>query len=176
MTPSDFNNYVRSAPPPWPTRKSVSRLHPLSVLAGTKKMDGALAFAEFMYAPANNAKLMELCLDVIPSYPEILDVPGVKAWLANQPWAKVIRTSCTCHSGRRRRLYRPRLGVRSDRHAELPAGPYWQRDGETGHGQRAATGRGRLEPLVQVVALTGATQSVRKPGRECGPATVCVGA
>jgi ABC-type glycerol-3-phosphate transport system substrate-binding protein len=87
MTPSDFSNYVRSAPPPWPTRKSVSRLHPLSIVAGTKNMDGAVAFAEFMYAPANNAKLMELCLDVIPSYPEILAVPGVKQWLANQPWA-----------------------------------------------------------------------------------------
>jgi len=87
MSASDFNNYVRSAPPPWPTKKAISRLHPLSILAGTKKMDGAKAFAEFMYTPANNAKLMELCLDVIPAYPEILDVPGVKAWLANQPWA-----------------------------------------------------------------------------------------
>lgn len=88
MSPADFNNYIRSAPPPWPTKKSVSRLHPLSVLAGSKNMDGAVAFAEFMYTPANNAKLMQLCLDVIPSYPEILNVPGIKQWLANQPWAK----------------------------------------------------------------------------------------
>ncbi|MDB5074585.1 MAG: sugar transporter [Chloroflexi bacterium] len=85
--PKLFAN-IRSAPPPWPTKKSLSRLHPLSIVASTKKMDGAKAFTEFMAAPANNAKLMMLCLDVIPSYPEILKVPGVNAWLANQTWAK----------------------------------------------------------------------------------------
>ena len=79
--------HIRSAPPPWPTKKSLSRLHPLSIVASTSKMDGAKAFAEFMYAPANNAKLMELCLDVIPSYPEILKVPGVTQWLSAQLWA-----------------------------------------------------------------------------------------
>ncbi len=79
--------HIRSVPPPWPTKKSLSRLHPLSIMASTSKMDGAKAFAEFMYAPANNAKLMMLSLDVIPSYPEILTVPGVKQWLANQAWA-----------------------------------------------------------------------------------------
>ncbi len=36
--------YIRSAPPPWPTKKSLSRLHPLSIVAGTTKMDGAKAF------------------------------------------------------------------------------------------------------------------------------------
>jgi len=80
--------YIRSVPPPWPSKKSLSRLHPLSIVKGTPKMDGAKAFAEFMYDPVNNAKLMELCLDVVPTYTQSLAVPGVKQYLASQFWAK----------------------------------------------------------------------------------------
>jgi len=83
--------YIRSAPPPWPSRKSLSRLHPLSIMASTHKMDGAKAFTEFMAKPVNNAKLMELCLDVVPTSPEVLAVPGVKQYLATQTWAEGYR-------------------------------------------------------------------------------------
>ncbi len=80
--------HIRSAPPPWASKKSLSRLHPLSIVKGTSKMDGAKAFAQFMYDPVNNAKLMELCLDVVPTYTQSLAVPGVKQFLASQFWAK----------------------------------------------------------------------------------------
>lgn len=80
--------YIRSAPPPWPSKKSMSRLHPLSIVASTKKMDGAKAFFKFMADPVNNAQLMELCLDVIPTYNETISVPGVKEFLGSQAWAE----------------------------------------------------------------------------------------
>ncbi len=80
--------FIRSAPPPWPTKKSLSRLHPLSIVKGTSKMDGAKAFAAFLYDPVNNAKLMELCLDVVPTYTDSLSIPGVKQFLAAQTWAQ----------------------------------------------------------------------------------------
>ncbi len=80
--------HIRSAAPPWPSKKSLSRLHPLSIVASTKKMDGAKAFFKFMADPANNAQLMELCLDVVPTYKETLSVPGVKQYLKSQFWAE----------------------------------------------------------------------------------------
>jgi ABC-type glycerol-3-phosphate transport system substrate-binding protein len=80
--------HIRSFPPPWPSRKAMSRLHPMSIVAGTPKMDGAKAFAEFLYDPVNNAELMELCLDVVPTYTETLALPGVKPWLDAQAWAQ----------------------------------------------------------------------------------------
>jgi len=80
--------YVRSVPPPWPTKKSISRLHPLGIVAGTSKMDGAKAFVEFMATPANMALLMEKGLDVVPPYPEVNKVPGFKQYMDSQFWAK----------------------------------------------------------------------------------------
>jgi ABC-type glycerol-3-phosphate transport system substrate-binding protein len=79
--------YLRSAPPPWPTRKSFSRLHPLSIVAGTSKLDGAKAFVEFMATPTHMAQLMQLCLDVVPPYPEIWHEPNFKTYMATQFWA-----------------------------------------------------------------------------------------
>jgi len=80
--------YFRSVAPPWPSKKSLSRLHPLSIVAGTPHMDGAKAFVEFMARPENSAQLMEKCLDVIPPFPEVLKAPGVKGYLDSLPWAK----------------------------------------------------------------------------------------
>lgn len=80
--------HIRSAAPPWPSKKSLSRLHPLAIVASTKKMDGAKAFFKFMADPVNNAQLMELGLDVVPTYKETLAVPGVKQYLASQFWAQ----------------------------------------------------------------------------------------
>ncbi len=80
--------HIRSAAPPWPSKKSLSRLHPLAIVASTKKMDGAQAFFKFMADPVNNAQLMELCLDVVPTYQETINVPGVKQYLASQFWAQ----------------------------------------------------------------------------------------
>jgi len=80
--------HVRSVPPPWPTKKSISRLHPLGIVAGTSKMDGAKAFVEFMATPVNMAELMEKGLDVVPPYPEVWNVPGFKQYMDSQFWAK----------------------------------------------------------------------------------------
>jgi len=79
--------HLRSAPPPWPTKKSLSRLHPLSIVAGTSKLDGAKAFVEFMAMPSHMAQLMQRCLDVVPPYPEIWQEPSFKKYMAAQNWA-----------------------------------------------------------------------------------------
>jgi ABC-type glycerol-3-phosphate transport system substrate-binding protein len=80
--------YLRSVPPPWPSRKSLSRLHPLAVVAGSPRLAGAKAFFEYMAGPAQMAELMRRCLDVVPPYPELRDEPSFSAYLASQLWAE----------------------------------------------------------------------------------------
>ena len=87
LAPSTYAN-LRSIAPPWAGKKSTSRLHPIGIVAGTQKMDGAKAFVEFMATPKNMARLMELCLDVVPPYQEVWNVPGFKAYMDSQFWAK----------------------------------------------------------------------------------------
>jgi ABC-type glycerol-3-phosphate transport system substrate-binding protein len=78
---------LRSVPAPWKSGKQISRLHPLSIVKNTKNMDGAVAFVTFMTEPANMAQLMRGSLDVVPAFPEVLQVKGMKAWLDSQKWS-----------------------------------------------------------------------------------------
>jgi ABC-type glycerol-3-phosphate transport system substrate-binding protein len=78
---------LRSVPAPWASGKQISRLHPLSIVKNTKNMDGAVAFVTFMTEPDNMAQLMRGSLDVVPAFPEVLQVKGMKAWLDSQKWS-----------------------------------------------------------------------------------------
>ncbi len=78
---------LRSVPAPWKSGKQISRLHPLSIVKKTKNMDGAVAFVTFMTEPENMAQLMRGSLDVVPAFPEVLEVKGMKAWLDGLKWS-----------------------------------------------------------------------------------------
>jgi ABC-type glycerol-3-phosphate transport system substrate-binding protein len=78
---------LRSVPAPWKSGKQISRLHPLSIVKDTKNMDGAVAFVTFMTEPDNMAQLMRGSLDVVPAFPEVLEVKGMKKWLDGQKWS-----------------------------------------------------------------------------------------
>ena len=78
---------LRSVAAPWESGKQISRLHPLSIVKSTKNMDGAVAFVTFMTQPENMAQLMRGSLDVVPAFPEVLQVKGMKAWLDSQKWS-----------------------------------------------------------------------------------------
>jgi ABC-type glycerol-3-phosphate transport system substrate-binding protein len=78
---------LRSVPAPWKSGKQISRLHPLSIVKKTKNMDGAVAFVTFMTQPENMAQLMKGSLDVVPAFPEVLQVKGMKAWLDGLKWS-----------------------------------------------------------------------------------------
>lgn len=77
----------RSAPVPWPSQKSLARVHPISVVASSGKKDAAKAFLAWLYKPENYAELTIKCLDLIPMYP-LDDVPAFKEYQASQEWAQ----------------------------------------------------------------------------------------
>ena len=83
---------LRSVAAPWKSGKQISRLHPLSIVKSTKNMDGAVAFVTFMTEPENMAQLMKGSLDVVPAFPEVLEVKGMKAWLDSQKWSTGYRS------------------------------------------------------------------------------------
>lgn len=78
---------LRSVPAPWPSRKQISRLHPIAIVASSKNQEGAHDFVTFMIEPENMAELMEKGLDIIPPYPEVLAVPGFQKYLDSLAWS-----------------------------------------------------------------------------------------
>jgi ABC-type glycerol-3-phosphate transport system substrate-binding protein len=83
---------LRSVAAPWKSGKQISRLHPLSILKASKNQAGAVDFVTFMTEPENMAQLMEGSLDVVPAYPEVLEVKGVKKYLDNLKWSTGYRS------------------------------------------------------------------------------------
>ncbi len=73
---------LRSAPPPWDSRKSLVRIHPLTVNAQSPNKDAAKQFLTFLYRQENYRELIQRALDVIPAYPD-----GMSAeYVATLPW------------------------------------------------------------------------------------------
>ena len=73
---------VRSAAPPWPSRKTNVRIHPIIINAKSDKKDAAKTFLEWLYKPENYSQLLEGALDVIPAFPA-----GIrKEYLDSLPW------------------------------------------------------------------------------------------
>jgi ABC-type glycerol-3-phosphate transport system substrate-binding protein len=78
-----------SAPPPWPNRKALDRLHPIIVLNTGKNIDAATDFAKFAMAPENIGPLMAKNLYIIPPYSDLGErSPVFGEFLASVPWSK----------------------------------------------------------------------------------------
>jgi ABC-type glycerol-3-phosphate transport system substrate-binding protein len=73
---------LRSVAPPWPSRKSLVRIHPLTVNAQSPNKESAKQFLTFLYRPENYRELLQRALDVIPAYPD-----GMSAdYASSLPW------------------------------------------------------------------------------------------
>jgi ABC-type glycerol-3-phosphate transport system substrate-binding protein len=73
---------LRSVTTPWPSRKSLVRIHPLTVNVQSPNKEAAKQFMTFLYKQENYRELLQRALDVIPAYPE-----GMSAdYLATLPW------------------------------------------------------------------------------------------
>jgi ABC-type glycerol-3-phosphate transport system substrate-binding protein len=79
--PDTYQN-LRSVPPPWPSRKSLVRIHPLTVNTQSPNKDAAKQFLTFLYTPQNYRELLQRALDVIPAYPDGMSPD----YLASLPW------------------------------------------------------------------------------------------
>ena len=84
--PDTYAN-LRSVTPPWPSRKSLVRIHPLTVNAQSPNKDAAKQFLTFLYTPENYRELLQRALDVIPAYPDGMS----PEYLASLPWVSGYR-------------------------------------------------------------------------------------
>lgn len=66
--PELYNN-LRSTAPFWPSKKGITRIHPICVNANTEpeKQEAAKVFLSWLYSLENYQELLERCLDVIPA-------------------------------------------------------------------------------------------------------------
>jgi ABC-type glycerol-3-phosphate transport system substrate-binding protein len=80
----DLYPLLKSAPIPWPSNKSIARIHPMMINKDSPVRDAALQFVTYMYKPDNYRRMVEGCEDVIFSIPSAAD----PAYLANLPWKK----------------------------------------------------------------------------------------
>ena len=78
----DVYKDLRSVPPPWPSRKSLVRIHPLTVNAQSPNKDAAKQFLGFLYKQENYRELLQRALDVIPAYPAGMSPD----YVATLPW------------------------------------------------------------------------------------------
>jgi multiple sugar transport system substrate-binding protein len=85
-TGPDIYPSLRSVVPPGPSGKAITRIHPICVNANSPDDEKAAgkAFVEWLYRPENYQQLMELCLDVVPPYPEAIR----QEYLDEQFWAE----------------------------------------------------------------------------------------
>ena len=81
-TAPDIYPNIRSYPLPWPSHKSVQRIHPITVNNTGKHVDAAVEFVTWLYKPENYRQLLERQLDVIPSY----DVGGLEDYYKDLLW------------------------------------------------------------------------------------------
>src|SRR5436190_5485467 len=79
--PAVYND-LRSVPPPWPSRKSLVRIHPLTVNAQSPNKEAAKQFLGFLYKQENYRELLQRALDVIPAYPDGMS----PEYVATLPW------------------------------------------------------------------------------------------
>lgn len=84
-TGPDIFPSLRSVVPPGPSGKAITRIHPICVNAHASDDEKAAGktFVQWLYKPENYQQLMELCLDVVPPYPEAIR----QEYLDAQFWA-----------------------------------------------------------------------------------------
>lgn len=85
-TNPDIYPNLLSAAPPWESKRSLDRIHPLIALNTSKNIDGAMEFIKFAMSPDAMADLMETNLYVIPPYDLGAKSEKFKAFLADKPW------------------------------------------------------------------------------------------
>lgn len=78
----DLYPNIRSMSLPWESKKSVSRIHPITVNNASDKQEAAVEFITWLYKPENYRMLLMEQLDVIPSY----DVGGLEDYLGQLEW------------------------------------------------------------------------------------------
>jgi ABC-type glycerol-3-phosphate transport system substrate-binding protein len=85
---------LRTAAPPWPNKKAISRLHPVVVPKSTKNQDAAMELAKWMVTPKNLWYVMQQ-----NGYPDIpftnitKFVPQYAAFAASQPWTTGVKAT-----------------------------------------------------------------------------------
>jgi ABC-type glycerol-3-phosphate transport system substrate-binding protein len=82
----DVYDFLRSAVPPWPSKKSIVRVHPITVNAQSEKdkVAGAKAFLQFIYKAENWQQMMQKANDVIAPYPAAAPTD----WLKTIKWTE----------------------------------------------------------------------------------------
>jgi ABC-type glycerol-3-phosphate transport system substrate-binding protein len=78
----DLYPNIRSYSLPWPSKKSIARIHPITVNVNGPQVDASKEFVKFLYTPENYRELLTKQLDVIPAY----DVGGLEDYFAQLPW------------------------------------------------------------------------------------------
>jgi ABC-type glycerol-3-phosphate transport system substrate-binding protein len=73
---------IRSYSLPWESKKSIARIHPITVNVNGEHVDASKEFVKFLYTPENYRELLTRQLDVIPAY----DVGGLDDYFADLPW------------------------------------------------------------------------------------------
>ncbi len=80
----DLYPLLRSAPIPWESNKSIARIHPMMINAGSPAKDAALEFVTWMYKPDTYRRMVEGCEDVIFAQPSA----ARKEYLDKLEWLK----------------------------------------------------------------------------------------
>lgn len=81
-TAPDIYPNIRSMSLPWASKKSIARIHPITVNNTGDHQDAAIEFITWLYKPENYRLLLTKQLDVIPSY----DVGGLDDYFAELFW------------------------------------------------------------------------------------------
>lgn len=78
----DIYPNIRSMSLPWASKKSIARIHPITVNNQSANADAGVEFITWLYKPENYRLLLTGQLDVIPTY----EVGGLDDYFAQLPW------------------------------------------------------------------------------------------
>jgi ABC-type glycerol-3-phosphate transport system substrate-binding protein len=81
-TAPDIYPNIRSVSLPWESKRSISRIHPITVNNTSDKQEAAIEWVTWLYKPENYRDLLTHQLDVIPSY----GVGGLDEYLGELFW------------------------------------------------------------------------------------------
>lgn len=80
--------HLATAPPPWPSRKAISRLHPVVVLKSSKNQDAAMELVKWMVEPKNLWSVIQKNGYPVAPYTNFGDKIGeYDSYEASLPWA-----------------------------------------------------------------------------------------
>ena len=86
LAPKLYPN-LRSAPPPWPGKKAIARLHPAVVLKSSKNQDAAMELVKWMVTPKNLYYVTTTNgYPIIPYSNFGTYEPAYAGYLKNTPW------------------------------------------------------------------------------------------